>query len=193
VDILFTPAAAEMYPDKPSVFVTVEGLSDVLEGAARPGHFRGVATVVAKLFNIVKPHAAYFGQKDFQQCVVLKRMVRELNLEVAVRVLPTVREQDGLAMSSRNSYLAPDERRKAALLNRGLSAARELYLAGETDAVRLRERVRGVILKESGITIDYIEVVDPETLAPLKKARPQAALLLAARLGRTRLIDNLVL
>src|ERR1700690_2542996 len=126
VDVLFMPTASGMYPDAPSVFITGEGTSDVLEGAVRPGHFRGVATVVAKLFNIVKPHKAFFGRKDYQQCAVIRRMVKGLDMDVDIEVLPTVREPDGLAMSSRNSYLSAEERRKAAVIHRALSAAEQL-------------------------------------------------------------------
>ena len=145
VDVLFMPQASEMYPEKPVVFVTVEGVSEVLEGAVRPGHFRGVATIVAKLFNIVQPHRAYFGQKDFQQCVVIKRMVAGLNLDVEVVVLPTVREQDGLAMSSRNSYLGTEERRVASTIWRALSEGERLFRTGLRDAAALQNAVRSVL------------------------------------------------
>jgi pantoate--beta-alanine ligase len=193
VDLLFMPEAKAMYRAQPSVFVIVEGVSDILEGAIRPGHFRGVATVVSKLFNIMKPHRAYFGQKDFQQCVVIKRMVEELNLGVEVVVLPTVREADGLAMSSRNSYLTPEERRAATVLYRALTSARDLYLAGAGEPEKLKNKARAVLQTEPGVTIDYIEIADPETLAPLAEARGTMVMLLAARLGRTRLIDNLLI
>jgi pantoate--beta-alanine ligase len=193
VDYLFVPSAGEMYPEQPSVFVDVEGISGVFEGAIRPGHFRGVATVVAKLFHVVMPHAAYFGQKDFQQCAVIRQMVKGLNLDVAVRVLSTVREQDGLAMSSRNSYLALEERRKAAVLYRAFMAGRELFGAGETDPGRLKDSMRAIIQKEPGVSIDYIEIADPESLKPLGQAFPTAVFLGAVRIGRTRLIDNMVL
>ncbi len=192
-DILFMPGAREMYPEKPSAFVVVEGISDVLEGAVRPGHFRGVATVVAKLFNIVKPHVAYFGQKDFQQCVVIKRMVKGLNMDVEVSVLPTVREPDGLAMSSRNTYLNVDERRAAAVLSRALSAGEELINAGVREAEKVRAKMRAVLLQEKGIVIDYAEVADPETLEPVELLSNRMVLLVAARLGKIRLIDNLLL
>src|SRR5512143_1283273 len=193
VDILFMPAAAEMYPEKPQVFVTVEGISDILEGEIRPGHFRGVATVVAKLFNIVKPHLAYFGQKDYQQCVVIRRMVAGLNLDVEVKVLPTVREKDGLAMSSRNSYLKPEERRTATILYKALIAARDLQAAGALEPEKLRNKMRAVVRTEPGVTIDYAEVADAETLQPLETAKGRIVLLIAARLGSTRLIDNFVI
>lgn len=193
VDILFIPTTAGMYPEKPSVFVTVEGLSDILEGAVRPGHFRGVATVVAKLFHIVKPHKAFFGQKDYQQCVVIRRMVKGLDLDVAIEVLPTVREQDGLAMSSRNSYLSADERRAAAVIYRALSAAEQLARTRTRAPETLKNTIQTVLREEKSIEIDYIEVADHETLAPLPSAKDRMALLVAVRLGRIRLIDNLLI
>jgi pantoate--beta-alanine ligase len=193
VDVLFMPTAAGMYPETPSVFVTVEGISDVLEGAVRPGHFRGVTTVVAKLFNIVKPHKAFFGQKDYQQCAVIKRMVKGLNVDVDVVMLPTVRETDGLAMSSRNSYLSADERRKAAVIHRALSAAEQLARTGTNAPEMLKNRIHAVLQEEKNIEIDYIEVVDPETLAPLASGKDVMVLLVAVRLGCTRLIDNRVI
>lgn len=193
VDILFMPTAAGMYPEKPSVFVTVEGISDVLEGAVRPEHFRGVSTVVAKLFNIVKPHKAFFGRKDYQQCAVIRRMVKGLDMDVAVVVLPTMREPDGLAMSSRNSYLSADERRKAAVIHRALSAAEQLARTGTNAPEMLKSRIQTVLQQEKGIEIDYIEVVDHETLVPLSSEKDVMVLLVAVRLGRTRLIDNLVI
>jgi pantoate--beta-alanine ligase len=193
VDILFIPTAAEMYPEKTTVFVTVEGISNILEGAIRPGHFRGVATVVAKLFNIVKPHKAYFGQKDFQQCAVIKRVVEGLNMDVEVMALPTVRDTDGLAMSSRNSYLNRDERRAAAILFRALTAARDLFEAGAVEPEKLKNKTRAVIQGEPGVIIDYVEIADPESLLPPTIASRGTVLLAAVRIGRTRLIDNLLL
>ncbi len=192
VDVLFMPSAADMYPKDAVVSVTVEGISDILEGAIRPGHFRGVATVVAKLFHIVKPHKAFFGQKDFQQCVVVKRTVKGLNMDVDIIDFPTVREQDGLAMSSRNSYLDTDERRKAASLFRALSAGETLVKSGEWDPAKFKDKIRSVLLEEKGIQIDYIEIVDPESLAPIVKVEARAVILIAVRLGRTRLIDNIL-
>ncbi len=193
VDLLFMPTAAGMYPEKPSVFISVEGLSDILEGAIRPGHFRGVATVVAKLFNIVKPQKAFFGQKDYQQCAVIKRMVKDLNMDVDVVVLPTVREPDGLAMSSRNSYLSPDERLKAAVIYRTLSAAEQLAKTGVRQPEALKSKIQAVVREEKGVELDYLEIVDPESLARLESAQDRMVLLIAVRIGRTRLIDNLVL
>ncbi len=192
VDLLFMPTAAEMYPEKETVYVTVLGISDILEGAVRPGHFRGVATVVAKLFNIVKPHRAYFGQKDFQQCVVIKRMVKGLDLAVEIVVLPTVRETDGLAMSSRNSYLSVEERQKATVLYRALRAGEDLIRAGVHEPEKVRQKMRAELLKVPGIGIDYAAVAEPETLAPAETLRGGVVLLVAARLGSTRLIDNII-
>jgi pantoate--beta-alanine ligase len=193
VDVLFMPQASEMYPGKPVVFVTVEGVSDVLEGAVRPGHFRGVATIVAKLFNIVQPHRAYFGQKDFQQCVVIKRMGAGLDLDVEVVVLPTKREQDGLAMSSRNSYLNEDERRVASTIWRALSEGERLFRTGQRQAPVVQDAVRSILSREPGISIDYVEIVDPFTLVPQSVIESRAVILIAVRVGRTRLIDNLQL
>jgi len=193
VDVLFMPTSSAMYPDTPSVFVIVEGISDILEGAVRPGHFRGVATVVAKLFNIVKPHKAFFGQKDYQQCAVIRRMVKGLNIDVDVVVLPTVREPDGLAMSSRNSYLSADERRTAAAIYRALSAAEQLAITGTRQPEALKNKIQAVVREEKGIEIDYLEIVDPESIAPLASAQDGMVVLIAVRIGRTRLIDNLVI
>jgi len=191
VDALFMPEAKELYPGKPVVFVTVEGVSAVLEGALRPGHFQGVATIVAKLFNIVKPHRAYFGKKDFQQCVVIKRMVAGLDLDVEVAVLPTVREQDGLAMSSRNSYLNEAERRAAGTIWRALSEGERLFQAGQRDADQLQSAVRSILAEEPAISIDYVELVDPDSLLPKAVVESRTVILVAVRVGRTRLIDNL--
>lgn len=193
VDVLFMPTASEMYPEKPSVFISVEGLSDILEGAIRPGHFRGVATVVAKLFNIVKPQKAFFGQKDYQQCAVVKRMVKGLDMDVEVVAIATMREPDGLAMSSRNSYLSPGERLKAAVIYRALSAAEQLAKTGVRQPEALKSKIQAVVREEKGIELDYLEIVDPESLARLASAQDRMVLLIAVRIGRTRLIDNLVL
>jgi pantoate--beta-alanine ligase len=191
VDFLFLPKPAEMYPGKPSVFVTVEGLSDILEGAVRPRHFRGVATVVAKLFHIVKPHRAYFGQKDYQQCAVVRRMVQGLDIDVEVIVLRTVRELDGLAMSSRNVYFDEEQRRKAACLYRALRAGEELVRTGVREPEKVRQKMRAVMLAETGVAVDYTEVADPATLEPLETIEDDLVLLVAARIGATRLIDNI--
>lgn len=193
VDALFTPTADDMYPKGGGVSVAVEGISDILEGAIRPGHFTGVATVVAKFFNIVKPHRAYFGQKDYQQSVVIRRMASGLNMDADVIVLPTVREADGLAMSSRNSYLDRDERRSAPVIYQALLAGEAAIRSGESDAEIVRETIRSVLLGEKAVSVDYIEIADPESLIPVKKAENRIALLVAARIGRTRLIDNLLI
>jgi pantoate--beta-alanine ligase len=192
VDIIFTPSAEEMYPEKPIVFVTVEGLSDILEGAIRPGHFRGVATVVTKLFHIVQPHRAYFGQKDYQQCAVIKRMKKGLDLDVEVAVLPTMREADGLAMSSRNSYLDAAQRKKAACLFRALMAADELVRSGVREPEKVKQKMRAVIAQEKGVEIDYVEAADVDDLSPLATIKDRIVLLVAVRIGATRLIDNLL-
>ena len=191
-DAVFMPSAAEMYPPQFNSWVEVAKVTERLEGASRPTHFRGVTTVVAKLFHIVKPHKAYFGQKDFQQCVVIRRMVRGVDLDVDVVVLPTVREADGLAMSSRNSYLSSEERRKAACLYRALTAGEELIRSGVYEPEKVRQKMRAVLLQEKGIKVDYAEVADPETLVPLEAVQDSMVLLVAARIGSTRLIDNLL-
>jgi pantoate--beta-alanine ligase len=193
VDILFTPSAADMYQDNSRVSVSVDGLSDILEGSVRPGHFCGVATVVAKLFHITKPHKAFFGQKDFQQGVIIRRMVQGLNMDVTVVVLPTVREKDGLAMSSRNKYLNEGDRRVAPVLYRALSAGRTLITSGERNAATVKEEMKALIRKEKGARIDYVEIADPDTLAPLATVGKTAVLLAAVRIGSTRLIDNLTI
>jgi pantoate--beta-alanine ligase len=193
VDLVFAPQSAEVYPPGFDTVIEVRGVTDVLEGAVRPGHFAGVATVVAKLFNIVQPTRAYFGQKDAQQSVVIRKLVRDLNLPVEVIVAPTVREADGLALSSRNSYLAPDQRAAAPAIYRALSAAKARFEAGERDADALREVMRAVIAAESSMQIDYISVADSETLGELAVVEDRALASLAVRLGATRLIDNLVL
>jgi len=192
VDILFTPSAEEMYPEQPVVFVTVEGISAILEGAIRPGHFRGVATVVAKLFHIVKPHRAYFGQKDFQQCAVIQRMVKGLDLAVEVFILPTMREADGLAMSSRNSYLDAVQRKKAACLYRALSTGEALVRSGVREPEKVKEKMHAVIAEEKGVEVDYVEVADPDDLSRPTVIQDRIVLLVAVRLGGTRLIDNLL-
>ena len=193
VDLVFIPDASEMYPEGFSSYVTVEGLSERLEGASRPGHFRGVATVVAKLFNIVPADHAYFGQKDAQQVVVIKRMVRDLNFRHEIVVVPTVREEDGLALSSRNVYLNGEEQQAALALSRGLFLARDLYQAGERDAETLRSAVRRVLAAEPLARTDYVTVSDAETLEELDRIDRPALVAVAASIGRTRLIDNVPL
>src|SRR2546425_1252664 len=194
VDYVFAPTVEEIYPPGFSTYVTVEGVSDELEGASRPGHFRGVTTVVAILFNVVKPDFAFFGQKDAQQAVLIKRMVRDLAFNTEIVVLPVFREASGLAMSSRNNYLNDEQRRAASVLNRALSKAGEAYEAGEHNATRLTELVRATIEKEPLVRIDYVSVNDTETLDQLDKIDDRPALVsLAVFIGNTRLIDNVVL
>ena len=194
VDYVFAPTMEEIYPQGFSTFVTVEGLSEQLEGASRPGHFRGVTTIVAILFNIVRPHFAFFGQKDAQQSVIVKQMVRDLAFNTEIVVLPVVREESGLAMSSRNEYLNDEQRQAATVLSRALSQARTAYEDGEYGAARLIELVRSIIEKEPLARIDYVSLNDAESLETLDKVEDRPALLsLAVFIGKTRLIDNVVL
>ena len=193
VDVVWAPPPEEVYPPGFQSWVTVEGVSAPLEGAQRPGHFRGVTTVVAKLFNAFTPHRAYFGQKDAQQAAVIRRMVQDLNFPLEMIVCPIVREADGLAMSSRNAYLSADERRAATVLSKSLQRARKKIEAGETDVVSLIAAVRGLIEKEPGVVLDYAELVDADSLEPAMTLRKPAYILLAAKVGATRLIDNALL
>ena len=194
VDLVFVPDVAEVYPPGFDTWVDVGPLADRLEGAARPGHFRGVATVVAKLFGIVQPERAYFGQKDGQQTVVVRKMARDLDLGVEVVVLPTVREADGLAMSSRNVRLNPEQRQAASAVYRALSAGQTLWNQGETDANSIRGAVRTVLEAEPLLgAVDYVSVAAPDTIEELEMAVPGAMLSTAAHLGTVRLIDNMIL
>lgn len=193
VDLVFVPEPAEVYPPGFASRVEVGPVSEPLEGSRRPGHFAGVATVVAKLFNIVGPTRAYFGQKDAQQVAVIRRMARDLDMPLDVVVGETVREPDGLAMSSRNVYLSPAERAAASALFRALTAARQLFEGGERDAEILRRAMLDVIAAEPGIEVDYVSVAEGDSLAEVQSARAGCLVSLAARLGRTRLIDNVVL
>ena len=194
VDYVFAPTMEEIYPQGFSTFVTVEGLSEQLEGASRPGHFRGVTTIVAILFNIVRPHFAFFGQKDAQQSVIIKQMVRDLAFNTEIVVLPVVREQSGLAMSSRNEYLNDEQRQAATVLSQALSQARAAYEDGEYGAARLIELVRSIIEKEPLARIDYVSLNDAESLETLDEIEDRPALLsLAVFIGKVRLIDNVVL
>jgi pantoate--beta-alanine ligase len=193
VDLVFAPEPVEMYPPGFDIRIEVGGVTDVLEGAVRPGHFAGVATVVAKLFNIVQPTRAYFGQKDAQQCVVIRKLVRDLNMPVEVIVAPTVREADGLALSSRNSYLTPQQRAAAPVIFRALSEAKRSFEAGERDAEALRALTRRTIAADPQMQIDYVSAADPDTLRELETLGERALISVAVRLGGTRLIDNLVL
>jgi pantoate--beta-alanine ligase len=196
VDLLFAPRVASIYPAGPvSTFVQVPGLSDVLEGASRPGHFRGVATVVLKLFEIVRPDIAVFGQKDFQQQLIIRRMVTDLHIPVELRICATVREPDGLARSSRNRYLSPAERQAARALSRALGRAADAVGHGERVGDRVRQILRETLESEALVAVDYAEVADAETLEPLHRlpANRQAVALVAAKVGSTRLIDNILL
>ncbi len=190
VDYTFVPSVEEMYPAGFRTSVTVEGLSERLEGSVRPGHFRGVATVVLKLFEIVQPNLAFFGRKDAQQARILRQMTADLDLGTQLVVCPIVREADGLALSSRNAYLKGDERRSATALYRSLETLRREITAGERDVARLLGAMRGVIQAEPGVAIDYAEIVDVETFEPAQALWKPCYALIAARVGGTRLIDN---
>jgi pantoate--beta-alanine ligase len=190
VDYLFAPSAEEIYPSGFRTSVTVEGLSERLEGRSRPAHFRGVSTVVLKLFEIVRPRFAYFGRKDAQQVRIIRQMALDLNLPTTVVVCPIVREPDGLALSSRNAYLKDGDRRSATALYRSLDRVRLEIASGERDAVRLRMAVRRVIEAEPGMALDYAEIVDAESLEPVVSLRRTCYVLIAARVGGARLIDN---
>ena len=190
VDLLFRPSAAEMYAYDRSVFVDEDSLSTLLEGKSRPGHFRGVCTVVAKLFNILEPDTTVFGEKDFQQLAIIRRMVRDLNYKIDIVAMPTVREGDGLACSSRNAYLNAEERKQAAVLRKALLAAKE---CGKKSAKEIVDLVRATIAEAPLAQIDYVKLVDAETLQPIEAVKPNALLALAVYFGKTRLIDNILL
>jgi pantoate--beta-alanine ligase len=191
VDALFAPEAAEIYPSGFRTYVNVEGLSDRLEGRSRPGHFRGVTTVVLKLLEIVQPHFAYFGRKDAQQVRLISQMVRDLNLDTEIVVCPIVRESDGLALSSRNAYLTAEERKAATVLHRALAAARDEIRSGTRDTLQLQSAIQRVLSTEPLAAMDYLEVVDAESFEPVTRISRPSYILLAAFLGKTRLIDNL--
>lgn len=193
VDVLFHPDGDAMYPPGFQTSVAVRDVTQGLCGASRPTHFGGVTTVVAKLFNAVKPHVAVFGMKDFQQCVTIRRMVRDLDFDIEILAAPIVREADGVAMSSRNAYLSDSERRAATCLVRALRAAEDLVRGGERSASVVREAVRGSIAGEPLARIDYIELVDPDTMKSIDSVNDEAVLALAVFFGRTRLIDNTLL
>lgn len=193
VALVFAPRPEEMYPPGASTFVEVEGLSERLDGASRPGHFRGVATVVAKLFHVVAPEKAFFGQKDAAQVAVLRRMVRDLNFDLELVVCPTVREPDGLALSSRNRYLSAAERKQALVLSRALQAIADAFHAGQQDTAKLLAAGRAVVQTEPQVRIDYLDLVDPETLLPVTQAASGTLAAIAAYVGATRLIDNTIL
>jgi pantoate--beta-alanine ligase len=191
-DVVFMPSAEEMYPPNFNSWVEVGKLAGKLEGAARPGHFRGVATVVAKLFNIVQPDRAYFGQKDAQQLLVIKKMTADLDMGIEVIAVPTVREPDGLAMSSRNTYLNAEERKQAAVLYQALTLAQKLFASGEKDAKAIRRQMTALIKQQPLARIEYISIADAETLEELDKIKTPALVSMAVRFGKTRLIDNVV-
>lgn len=193
VDIIFAPSVEEIYPKGFSTFVEEEDLTERLCGEHRSGHFRGVTTVVMKLLNIISPDRAYFGQKDLQQSQVIKKMVMDLNMNVEVVVLPTVRDKDGLALSSRNQHLSMAERQTALSIYKALIRARELFASRETDSRKILEEMHDILLGAGILQIDYISIVDPETLEELEEARPDAVVALACWVGNTRLIDNMSL
>jgi pantoate--beta-alanine ligase len=191
--VVFAPPVAEVYPSGFRTHVEVEGLGAVLCGASRPGHFRGVATVVAKLFGMAQPDRAYFGQKDYQQTLVIRRMTADLDLPVEIVVVPTVRHEDGLAMSSRNTYLGPAERVAAPVLFRALRVAEREVAGGERDAAKLREKLLDVLAREPLAVFDYLTIAHPLTLEPVDRIEGQVLVALAVWIGRTRLIDNLLI
>jgi len=193
VQLLFAPSVEEMYPAGAVTWVTVEELSSKLDGSSRPGHFRGVTTIVAKLFHIVEPDAAFFGQKDAAQLAIVRRMVRDLNFPVEIVAVPTVREADGLAMSSRNAYLDPAQRQQALVLHRALLRVKKSWEAGERDAAKLAAAGREEVAEEQSVRLDYFEIVDPDTLDPVDHAANGALVAVAAYVGATRLLDNILL
>ncbi len=193
VDLLFMPSAEEIYPPGFSTYVEAQGVSEQLEGRVRPGHFRGVATVVLKFFNIMTPNRAYFGQKDAQQVVVLKKLVRDLNLPVELVICPTVRDPDGLAMSSRNAYLTPEERAAAPVLYRALTVAQDAWSMGQTSADKLRFAMMGVISSHQLATLDYVSIAHPETLKELDVTEEGALVSGAIMFSKARLVDNIIL
>jgi pantoate--beta-alanine ligase len=192
VDAVFAPSVAEMYPKGFDTHVDQTDLPSKLCGSFRPGHFRGVMTIVTKLFNIVKPDVAYFGQKDYQQSLIIRRTATDLNLDVDIRVLPTVREDDGVAMSSRNVYLGPKQRKDAACLNQALRRAEDLVGAGESSAARVSAEMKRLIHRVKGTRIEYIAIVNSETLEPVKEIKGKTLIALAVRIGKARLIDNAI-
>jgi pantoate--beta-alanine ligase len=192
VDLVFAPDAKEMYPTQNITWINVENLTEGLCGRTRPGHFRGVTTVCAKLFNIVQPDVAFFGQKDAQQAVVIKRMVADLNMPLKIQVCPIVREEDGLAVSSRNKYLSETERKDAPLLYKSLQKAKQLIKAGTTDSKEIIAQMKKILCQSSLLEIEYIEIVEPEKLEPLNPVKGPALVALAVRCGPARLIDNIL-
>jgi pantoate--beta-alanine ligase len=192
VDVIFSPSVAEMYPKGFDTYVDQTDLPQKLCGEFRVGHFRGVMTIVTKLFNIVKPDTAYFGQKDYQQSLIVRRTTTDLNLEVAIKVLPTVREEDGVAMSSRNMYLGPKQRKDAGCLIAALRRAEDMVNNGESSAARVSAEMKRVIRKVKGTRVEYIAIVNSETLEPVKEIKGKTLIALAVRIGKARLIDNVI-
>lgn len=192
VDVIFCPKVLDMYPEGYATYVNVEGLTDSLCGASRPGHFKGVTTVVAKLFGIVQPDMAYFGQKDAQQAIVIKKMVKDLNMDIEIKILPIVREKDGLAMSSRNVYLSEMERKDALILYQSLRKVEALINQGECDSKKIIKMMEDIIKAKPTAKIDYISIVDAKNLKDVKTISGEALIALAVFIGKTRLIDNIV-
>lgn len=192
VDLTFVPPVSEMYPEGYRTYITVEGLSEVLCGASRPNHFRGVTTVVTKLFNIMHPHLTVFGQKDAQQAVIIRRLINDLNLEIELLLGPVIREPDGLAMSSRNTYLSEEERTQALCLSTGLRTAKKMVETGETDSNIILEEIRSIIDENPDIRKDYVEAVDLHSLEPVNSIEQPTLIAVAAYAGTTRLIDNII-
>lgn len=193
VDYLFCPDAKIIYPSGFQTYVNVNHLSSILEGKSRPNHFVGVATVVLKLFNLIKPTRAYFGQKDFQQCVVIKQMVRDLNLPIAINIVPTVRDKDGLALSSRNIFLNPQERVQALGLYQSLLLGKKLILEGNKNVLTIKTRMKDYLKINKLVRLDYIEICDQENLSTFQVVPKKAVVLIAAYVGKTRLIDNVII
>lgn len=193
VDLIFYPSTKDMYPDNFLTYVSVTGLTDILCGRSRPGHFKGVVTVVTKLFNIIAPDIAYFGKKDAQQAIIIKKMVEDLNFPIKIRVLPTVREAGGLAMSSRNAYLSASERYDALVINRALKSAKRLISSGELNADMVISHIKKLIKQKKSVRIDYVEVVDMNSLKKINKISGGALIAIAVFIGKTRLIDNITL
>lgn len=192
VDVIFAPHAKEMYPERYLTYVNVNKITEVLCGASRPGHFRGVATVCTKLFNIVNPDVAYFGQKDAQQAMVVERMVRDLNMPIKIEVMPIVREKDGLAMSSRNAYLSDAERQDALVLHQSLQKAQDMVKWGQRDPKKIVLAMKKMIAKEKRAKVEYVDIVDTENLARVERVSGKVLIALAVWIGKTRLIDNII-
>lgn len=192
-DILFYPSVDEMYPEEQLTWVKIDKIAEHLCGISRPTHFQGVATVVSKLFNIAKPHKAYFGQKDYQQCLVIKKMAKDLDFDIDIVICPTVREKDGIAMSSRNKYISHEERKSALSLDKSLVMAKKMIENGENDIEKIKRHIKEMIEKEKSAKIDYIEILNSKNLEKIKKIKGNAIIALAVFIGKTRLIDNMLI